>query len=87
MAEKEDRKWTILIIEDEPILGKVCARILASKGYIVKLAANGLIAKNMVEETDFDICLSDIRTPEMNGMEFYKYLKGNHPALPRTRFL
>ena len=81
MAQKESRKQTILIVEDEPILGKVCARILESNGYLVNLAANGTIAISMVQNTHFDICLSDIRTPEMNGIDFYKYLKEKHPRL------
>lgn len=71
----------VLIIEDEPILGKICARILASDGYTVALALNGSIAKSMVQNGNYDICLSDIRTPEVNGIELYKYLKEKHPLL------
>ena len=81
MTPEENNKKTVLIVEDEPILGKVCARILTAKGYDVNLAENGTSAVRMVEERNYDICLSDIRTPEMNGMEFYRYLKENYPAL------
>jgi CheY-like chemotaxis protein len=81
MKKENERKYSILILEDEPILGRVCQRILEGNGYIVTLAANGLAAKEQVEQKTFDFCLSDIRTPVMNGMEFYKYLKDSNPAL------
>jgi CheY-like chemotaxis protein len=81
MIKENDKKFCILILEDEPILGRVCQRILEGDGYSVTLAANGLIAKEQVEQKQFDFCLSDIRTPVMNGMEFYKYLKDNNQAL------
>lgn len=81
MAQTNSSKKKILVVEDEPILGKVCIRILASYGYAADLAANGLIAKDMVQNTRYDICLSDIRTPEMSGIELYKYLKEKQPPL------
>jgi CheY-like chemotaxis protein len=81
MIEKNSGHKTILIVEDEPILGRVCARILEMNGYATTLVTNGLTAKNMVEKNHYDFCLSDIKTPVMNGMELYKYLKEEIPAL------
>lgn len=81
MTRQESKNYAVLILEDEPILGRVCQRILEGDGYAVTLAANGLVAKEQVEQKHFDFCLSDIRTPVMNGMEFYRYLKNNNPAL------
>jgi CheY-like chemotaxis protein len=81
MMKDNEKKYSILIIEDEPILGRVCQRILERDGYAVTLAANGLLGKEQVEQKQFDFCLSDIRTPVMNGIEFYKYLKVSNPWL------
>lgn len=81
MTGENTGRYSILVIEDEPILGRVCKRILEANGYSVTLAVNGLAAKHEVEKSRFDCCLSDIKTPVMNGMEFYKILKLSCPAL------
>jgi len=83
MDGTKNTRYTILLVEDEPIVGKVCARILAAGGYAVTLVTNGLIAKDALRKNSFDICLSDIRTPEMNGIELFKYLTENHAELAK----
>ena len=57
------------------MISRVCQRVLRGKGYEVDLAVNGLIAREMVKEKAYDLCLSDIRTPGMNGIELYRYLE------------
>jgi CheY-like chemotaxis protein len=83
MTNEKGNNRSIIIIEDEPILGKVCSRLMELNGYKVTLVANGLIAKNTIDGQHFDFCLSDIKTPVMNGMELYKYLLEKHPALAK----
>lgn len=70
-----------LVIEDEPVIARVCDRVLTAEGYQVDTAVNGMIARDMVGEAKYDLFVSDIRTPEMNGIEFYWYLKENYPEL------
>jgi len=38
------------------------------------------LAKEMTGKTEYDFYLSDIRTPAMNGMQFYEYLRQEHPG-------
>jgi CheY-like chemotaxis protein len=73
-------KMRILAIDDEPIIRLVSMRVLTAEGFNVDVACNGLIAKNMTSTVKYDLYLSDIRTPEMNGMEFYEYLKQAFPG-------
>lgn len=83
-----DVKKTALVIEDEPILGKVCLRMLERNGYTVTLVTNGLAAKEKAAGNSFDLCLSDIKTPVMNGIQFFKYLQENYPGFAaRTIFM
>jgi len=72
-----------LVVEDEPLISRVCRKTLSSEGFEVDIAMNGLIAKDMVTKKDYDICLSDIRTPQMNGIEFYRYLEKEYPGMAR----
>ena len=74
-------KKTALVVEDEPIISRVCRKILMGEGYEVDIAANGLVGQQMANTKSYDLCLSDIRTPGMNGIDFYRYLERSHPDL------
>jgi CheY-like chemotaxis protein len=84
MTQPNINKKKILVVEDEPILGNLCVRILKLNGYTVDLAKNGRVAKEMIQNHDYDMCLTDIRTPEMDGMELYKYLQEDRPSLAQN---
>ncbi len=73
----------ILVVEDEPAISQVCLRVLTSEGLEVDIAVNGKIAQDMIENKKYDLCLIDIRTPEMNGKELYQWLKEKHPQIAR----
>lgn len=69
----------ILVVEDEPVISELCQRIFTSEGFEVDIAINGRVAQNILEEKQYDLCLIDIRTPEMNGIELYQWLKEKYP--------
>lgn len=68
-----------LVVEDEPIIAHVCQRTLTLQGFDVDLAPSGTIAITMVDNKGYDIIVSDIRTPGMNGIQFYHYLTERYP--------
>ena len=74
---------SVLIVEDEPLICRVCQKVLVSEGFDVDIAENGTIAKTMVGLKHYDICFSDIRTPQMNGIELYYYFAGEYPELAK----
>lgn len=71
----------VLVMEDEPSISQVCLRALTSEEFEVDIAVNGAVARDMLKEKDYDICLIDIRTPVMNGKQFYQWVSENHPEL------
>ena len=71
----------VLVVEDEPAINNLCRRVLTSEGFEVDIAVNGKVAQNMIEEKQYDLCLIDLRTPEMNGEELYHWLEEKHPQL------
>ena len=77
----KDNKRRALVVEDEPVIGRICTKTLNALGFEVDIATNGLMARDMVRAQAYDFCLSDIRTPKMNGIEFYQYLRQEHPRL------
>jgi CheY-like chemotaxis protein len=77
------RSRRALVVEDEPLISRVCQRTLASIGFEVDVALNGLAAARLVAVQQYDLCLSDIRTPSMNGVELHEHLKRVQPELAR----
>jgi CheY-like chemotaxis protein len=70
-----------LVVDDEPLICRICARTLGDDGYAVDTASNGIEAGKMLDGAGYDVCLLDIRSPGMNGMDFFRYLGGTHPEL------
>ena len=81
MGTDEIRTKRALVVEDEPAIGRTCKRVLTAEGFQVDVAENGLIALEMVHLKDYDLCLSDVRIPVMDGMEFYAHLKAENSNL------
>ncbi len=69
----------ILVVEDELAISDICQRVLTSEGFEVDVAVNGRVAQDILKEKQYDLCLIDIRTPEMNGIELYQWLKEKYP--------
>lgn len=81
MGNIEANGKRILIVEDEPVISRICMKTLVADGFEVELANDGLIAKDMLGKTKYDLCLIDIRTPAMNGIQLYEHLEQEHPDL------
>ncbi len=59
----------ILIIEDDQKIRNSLKEILAEKGHQVEEAADGVEGYKKLESGEFQLCLSDIKMPKMDGME------------------
>jgi len=80
-VEVKTNKRNILVIEDEPFICRVCVKTLVADGFDVDIAGNGLVALEMASKKTYDLIFSDVRTPEVNGIQFYEYIKKKQPAL------
>ncbi len=72
----------ILIVDDEAGLRTSLAANLELEGYVVAEAADGLQAIDMVRETPFDLVISDVRMPGMNGVQVFREIRRIRPELP-----
>jgi DNA-binding NtrC family response regulator len=73
---------TILIVEDDAAVGKVLAMMLAQAGFDAHHVASAEAGLAVLETRPFDVVLSDIRMPGMNGMELLAELGVRFPELP-----
>ncbi len=69
----------ILIIDDEPEICRNCIKILSKMDYDVRYALNGYDALKMVDETLFDVVVTDLKMSNVGGMEVLRRLKASYP--------
>ncbi|MGB9629407.1 MAG: HD domain-containing phosphohydrolase [Thermodesulfobacteriota bacterium] len=74
----EDR---ILVVDDEVTITNVISRRLSKEGYSCTSAHNGREGLSQFYKNRFSLIISDIKMPEMDGMEFLKQVKAIHPAM------
>ena len=67
--ESDKQKLTILVADDSITSRSLIRNIVESAGYIVKTAVDGLEAFSLLQEEHFNLVISDIEMPRMNGFE------------------
>jgi len=72
----------ILIVDDDRSLRKMLAFVLGKEGYGVEEAVNGVDALKKLKGRNFDLVISDIRMPDLNGIELLKKIKTHDPEMP-----
>lgn len=73
----------IVLVDDEQCIRDVVSRILHGAGHLVSCAADGNSAIELLNNEDpFDLVITDLLMPRMNGMDLIHYLKKLHPNLP-----
>lgn len=70
-------KKDILLVEDTPFFRQLVKGHLEADGYNVITANNGQIALSLLNESRFDLVVSDIEMPVMNGYDFIKNVRSN----------
>ena len=69
----------ILIVDDEEEICSVLARRFFKEGYICVTATNGKEALNHLYKESFSLIITDIKMPEIDGMEFLKDVRAVNP--------
>src|SRR3990172_7045333 len=68
---------SILIVEDSPTQAEHLRHILRQQKYQVSIAGNGKEALIKMQSERYDIAISDVLMPEMDGYEFCRQVKSN----------
>lgn len=72
----------ILVVDDEVALAETLEDLLVFHGYDVKIADNGSSAQTLLNENTFDLVISDIRMPIMDGMQLLQHINDKHRGTP-----
>jgi CheY-like chemotaxis protein len=71
----------ILVVEDEPRIAQMLREVLEAAGYGVELAPNGLLALDKIEAQAYDLIISDLRMPKLDGVGLYREITRRRPEL------
>lgn len=72
----------ILIADDDLGIRKSLGELLAGEGCVVETAADGVEALAKIERDGFDVLISDVVMPRMDGYELFTAVRRRHPRLP-----
>ena len=71
----------ILVVDDEPAMREAVASFLETRGYQVETAADAPSGLSIVRR-GVDLVISDVRMPELDGIEFLQEIRPIQPNLP-----
>ena len=72
----------ILIVDDDPRINLILQQLLRIKGHEGVAAESGACALDLIKQGAFDVAITDLRMPHMNGLEFLREAKALKPSMP-----
>jgi two-component system chemotaxis response regulator CheY len=75
---------SILVLDDSASVRDAIRLALSGQGHVVKEAANGLQGLGLAEHAKFDLILTDLNMPEMDGLAFIQHIRqrADHNGVP-----
>lgn len=70
----------ILVVEDDSALRRLVTTVLARRNFSVAEAADGGEALAILSTTAFDLVITDILMPEIEGLELVRFVRARHPG-------
>jgi len=75
-------KPSILVVDDELLIRDLLYDFFTGQGWDISVAEDGEKALEIMRARDFDLVLTDIKMPEMDGLDLTTHVKQSHPDLP-----
>jgi NADH:ubiquinone oxidoreductase subunit E len=71
----------ILVVDDEPVVVRSCERILKAEGYNIEGVLSGREAILKMEQNNYNLVLTDLKMPEMDGITLIRWIKKSRPDI------
>jgi DNA-binding response OmpR family regulator len=75
------RKGRVLVLDDDPAIQRLVAKILKNDGYAVEVVGKGNEAIESIAKTTFDVIILDLMMPHEGGMTVMRHLREQSPAM------
>ncbi len=72
----------VLVVDDEDVVRELLERFLIKRGYVVSLAKDGRAGLELFRKIPFDLVLSDVRMPGIDGLQLMQAVKELNPRVP-----
>jgi CheY-like chemotaxis protein len=76
-----ENKMTILVVDDDEVVGRVLSRVLTQQGHLVWQAQTARQAVSRARERSPRLALLDLCLPDADGLELARQLRQEHPDL------
>lgn len=73
----------ILVVDDDPMIAKTLSAYLLSLNFDVDTAEDGRIALGLLSEKVYDVVITDLRMPNMDGRTLLRRMSTEYPNIPR----
>ncbi len=83
MTAKAGHPLSILLVDDDPLIRDTLQLVIISLGHDCLTAGSGIMAVKMLADHDFDLMITDLCMPEMDGHQLLAHVAEYYPALPR----
>ncbi len=74
-----ENDFKILVVDDEDVVIRSCERVLKSEGYNIEGALSGKEAISKMEQNNFNLVLTDLKMPEMDGITLIRWIRKEKP--------
>ncbi len=81
-SRKPSTRPTVLIVDDEPDLLELVSLTLSRMSLETRTAPDIAAARRLLKSESFDLCLTDMRLPDGDGLDLVAWIQENHPNLP-----
>ena len=86
VCESGGRRWrdvvaiNVLVVDDEENVRELLVDVLRANGYCASCVENGRDALQMLKLVDYDMVVTDLHMPTMNGLELMSEIRNQHPG-------
>ncbi len=81
MSRLQTVTYGVLVVDDDRRIAEAVAQVLAGDGYAVDIARDGVEALERIAERPYDVIVTDVRMPKLDGAGLYRELGRRHPGL------
>ena len=83
----EPETWSVLLAEDDPVGRRIALKRLQGSGFDVEEVSDGLAAWDKIQTQDYDLLLTDVRMPSLDGMSLTKKIREYEAAQGKKAML
>ena len=82
MAENDVTRARMLVVDDEADIRELLSMTLSKMGMIVDTAGSGFDAEQLLQKHRYDLCLTDMRLPDGDGLGLLEHVGRHYPSTP-----